>query len=199
MENSKKTLLAYENNVNQYIENTPKKVEGEYKEAIDKFLSLISYNDKILELGSAGGRDADYIEKQGFKVERTDGAEGFIKYQSNLGKSIKKLDLLDFDLPPETYNLIFAHAVLLHFNKETCNTIIEKLLVGIKTGGYFAFSIKAGSGNGWSNHKIDGDRFYQYWTMDEISHLLNKLNLKIITLKTMTNGKWLYCIIQKLK
>lgn len=51
VDSNKKTIDSYENKINEYIEGTPKEVTGSLKLWIDKTLSTISKNAKIIEIG----------------------------------------------------------------------------------------------------------------------------------------------------
>ena len=93
-----------------YISRTPHKVKGVFKEYIDDFLSRITRDADILKIGSATGRDANYIEKQGYHVYRTDITKAFIEHQKNLGKHIDVFDALTGDLK-KPFDLIIATAV----------------------------------------------------------------------------------------
>jgi GNAT superfamily N-acetyltransferase len=66
------TLQSYESQINAYIEKTPPQVEGVFKRWIDATLTRVQQDAHIIEIGSAFGRDAAYIESKGFTVERTD-------------------------------------------------------------------------------------------------------------------------------
>jgi hypothetical protein len=62
---------------------------------------------KIIEVGTAFGRDASYIENQGYKVERTDATEGFVDWLNQNGHPARVFNLIsdDFD---NNYDLVFA-------------------------------------------------------------------------------------------
>ena len=71
-DNQTVTLNTYELNAQNYIDRTPSSIEGDYKQYLDNFLSCVGKEAKILEIGSAVGRDADYIDSKGYSVTRTD-------------------------------------------------------------------------------------------------------------------------------
>lgn len=78
--NYQQTLASYEDNVVAYIEGTPQEVSGDVKKWIDETLNGLPVTSKILEVGSAFGRDASYIESKGCSVQRSDATIGFIDY-----------------------------------------------------------------------------------------------------------------------
>ncbi len=73
------TLQSYEQGVSEYISGTAAETNGSIKAWIDNFLDLLPLNAHIIEIGSAFGRDAQYIESCGFSVKRTDATIGFVK------------------------------------------------------------------------------------------------------------------------
>ena len=80
------TLKTYEDGTQKYIDDTRSEVIGEFKTHIDNALAKINKNANILEIGTATGRDADYIESKGYTVTRTDIVEGFLDYQRQQDK-----------------------------------------------------------------------------------------------------------------
>ena len=64
--NNDVTLQSYDSRVNEYQGGTVNQVSGVFKNWIDETLHLLQPGAKILEIGSALGRDAHYIESFGF-------------------------------------------------------------------------------------------------------------------------------------
>jgi hypothetical protein len=78
MDDNDLTLLSYEGHTNDYMAANKPITEGNLKEWVDRVLSFVPKGSRILELGSAYGRDADYIELAGYKVVRTDAVKNFV-------------------------------------------------------------------------------------------------------------------------
>ena len=87
------TLAVYETSVQKYIDGTPSVVDGHVKTWIDETLALVPQNARILEIGTATGRDADYIEAQGYYVERTDATKAFVALQREQGHEARELNV----------------------------------------------------------------------------------------------------------
>ena len=66
---NKKTIQSYESSINEYIQNTPIKHGAVVEDWINKSIQALNPDAKILEIGSAHGRDAKIIEEKGFYVE----------------------------------------------------------------------------------------------------------------------------------
>lgn len=165
------TLRSYEARVAEYVEGTASEVAGEGKVWIDAILAGLPVEALIVELGSAFGRDAAYIASKGFDVECTDAVEGFVAKLHSRGFRARHFNLLsdEFD---RGYDLIFANAVLLHFNRSEFAFVLKKLIGSLNSGGRCAFSLKRGKGEAWSEAKIGAPRYFCYWERDELQPIL---------------------------
>ncbi len=193
------TVQSYDAHIQEYIDGTPQVVEGFVKNWIDAVLTDLPKDVRILEFGSAFGRDADYIESKGYAVERTDVTPGFVSLLQSQGHSARILNAISDELDGP-YNLVFADAVLLHFNRDETQTVISKVFDALSDNGRFAFSLKQGNGESWSEDKLGAPRYFCYWTKDGIEPLLKQAgfsNLKISDDHNGSTAKWLHIIATK--
>ena len=189
------TIQTYEENWQNYIDGTVSDVTGEYKDWIDEVLSYVDKDSEMFEVGSATGRDADYIESLGFQITRSDVVESFVSYQKSLGKEMFKFDLLSDTFRYE-YDLIYTNAVLLHFNPEELVTVLENVKNGLKSGGLLAFTTKAGNSEEFSSHKMNKPRYFKYWQVVEIENILTDLGFKTKVFKQSSDLKWILGIVK---
>ncbi len=185
--NNRKTLAAYESGVNKYVAAMTPTVQGSVKLWIDTGLSLLPVHAKILEIGSAHGRDADYIESKGFIVERTDATQSFVDYLVSKGRKARLLNALTDDYGG-SYDMIYANAVMLHFTQKEFSDVLQRIQKALAPDGLLTFSVKIGNGSGWSNSKLDAPRFYTYWQEEPLKKFLEMHNFKIIYWKEATSG-----------
>lgn len=188
-----RTLRSYEAHVQNYIGATPASVAGAMRDWIDTAVSGLPATAKILELGSGGGRDAAYLARKGFSVDCTDAAAGFVAHLRTLGFAARRLDIL-MDTPGEDYDLILANAVLLHFGRDDFVFILEKLRGALAPGGRFAFSLKTGDGEEWSERKIGAPRFFCYWRREMLGPLLEAAGFATWRIGETQPADWLYVI-----
>lgn len=165
-------MESYEKGAEEYFyrksENNP------YSEWIDAALEKVGSEAKILEIGSGNGWLSDYVEAEGYQVERTDGVEAFVKYQKEKGKNAFKLNLFEDNLKHEYYDLILAASVFHHFTREQFSLILEKMFQGLTPGGYLAFRTKKGESDGLAD-SYEGLRvYYCYWTEEPLREALEK-------------------------
>lgn len=192
-ENQNITLNAYENNMDAYLKNTPNKVTDFQKVFLEKIISLTPIDSKILEVGSAVGRDADYFEDRGYKILRTDVVHSFIQYQLQKGKNVSKFNVIN-DKLDEKFDLILAFAVFLHFNSEEFISALANVKYHLHKNGSFAFSLKNGRGEEYSDHKMNQQRFFKYWSPNEITSALESNGFYVYYLNSVADGKWIHCI-----
>jgi SAM-dependent methyltransferase len=196
------TVQSYDAHIQDYIDGTPQLVEGFLQGWIDKVLADLPRDAKILEIGSAFGRDADYIEGRGYKVERTDVTSGFVRLLQEKGHEARLLNALVDDLGGG-YDLLFADAVLLHFTRDETKSVIDKAYSALSNNGRFAFSLKNGEGEEWSDTKLNAPRYFCYWTKETIQPLLEQAgftSLQITDDCTATVGskaEWIHIVAVK--
>ena len=197
---NQETLNSYENNVNHYINRTLHEVSGGVKKWIDLALSDLPTEAKILEFGSAFGRDAAYIISKGYAVECTDATSGFVAHLKEHGFSARLHNAITDPLSDD-HDLIIANAVLLHFTRQETALVLAKVFSALKKNGRFAFSLKQGKGESWSDEKIDAPRFFCYWEQKEIESLLENTRFSKWTIDDdgtgHGNAKWLHIIAYK--
>lgn len=175
------TLTTYEASVQEYVDGTATDVTGVTKTWIDKTLSLLPQEARILEVGSAFGRDAHYIESKGYRLERTDATQGFVDLLKNRGYTARLLNILT-DPIEGSYDLLFANAVFLHFRIEELEIVIKKIHQALNSEGLLSFSVKHGEGEEWSSSKVGRPRFFHYWQKDSIITFLKNHGFEVLEL-----------------
>lgn len=165
------TVDSYNQAVIKYINTSPQVVDGDIKVWIDKNLEKLGREPKILEIGSGTGKDADYFASKGFAMELTDASQGFVEHLIKTGKKSRLLNALTDDLGMG-YDMIFADAVFLHFNRGQLDLVLKKVYAALKLDGRLVFSLKAGSGEETTERKLDMPRYFCFWGADEIEVVL---------------------------
>lgn len=195
---NQRTLQSYERRVQAYVDGVPQEVSGGVKNWIERALEGLPKDAKIIEIGSASGRDARYIEGRGFSVERTDATHGFVELLKQEGYEARDFNILT-DSFESQYDLIFADAVLLHFSREELELALEKVRDALTPVGRFAFSLIQGRGETWSEGRLGAPRYFCYWTEPQIKEVLERLGFANITVREGEFGenssRWLFLII----
>lgn len=199
-ETNQRTIDSYNGHIQEYIDVTPQEVPDPVKSWIDASVSGLPLDARIIEIGSAFGRDAAYIESLGYSVERTDASEGFVVWLQQHGYSARKLNAISDELTGP-YDLVFADAVLLHFTSQEMTDVLSKVYSALSDNGRLSFSLKQGEGESWSEDKLGAPRFFCYWTRDQLELLLQKTGFMRIQIEDDSLGqngtKWLHVVAAK--
>ena len=93
--------------------------------------------------------------------------------------------MLKIDFPKETFDGIWAQAVLLHLKRKDLPKALKKFHKILKKNGVLHFTLREGKGEAYVRDEISNDekRFYTYFSRSEIKNLLKKQGFKIILFK----------------
>ena len=167
---NQQTLQSYESSTAAFIARaTSRQTSPKAKEWLDLSLRGLAPDASILEIGSAGGRDALYIKSQGYKVQCSDAAAGFVSHLQEQGHEAFLADTVT-----RTYDFIFANAVLLHFTRLETELVLEKIINALTPKGRFSFTLKAGEGEKWADNLNGTPRYFCFWNTRDIQSLLTQ-------------------------
>ncbi len=165
LDKNKKTVEAYDKNPQFYADKFDS--YGIRIEDIDRALKLNeSRSNKVLELGSGSGRDAEYIISKVGKDNYVgiDASAGLVdiarKKNPEATFHVKDMRLFD-DVTPETLGIVFSFASVLHVNREELAELIEKCHKWLKIGGILFISTKYGEYRELEIENL-GDKKYYY-------------------------------------
>src|SRR3989344_3181442 len=147
------------------------KQDNWWVEGTNKFVSLLKPNSLVLDAGCGAGNKSKYLIGKGLKVDG-----------------------------------IFMQAVLLHIHKKDAKKTIKKLLDKLKLGGYLYIAVKEKKSGGADEEiKTENDygypyeRFFSYFTLDEIKNLMKELELEISyeNISSFGHTRWIQVIGKK--
>jgi len=138
----------------------------------------------ILDVGCGGGRDSKFFTKKGLEVIGTDISDVLI---AEARKQVPKAqficqDILKLNFPKDSFDGIWANAILLHLRRKSIPGILKRFFKILKPGGIVHIRVKKGTGEGFVKEKLSGwsERFYTYFSKSEIQTLLKNAGFKII-------------------
>lgn len=127
---------------------------------------------RVLEIGSAGGRDAVMLESLGLTVDRTDITPAFVEALRAAGHDARVVDPLVDDLGSDLDG-VWANAVLLHLNRPEMAIVLRRLRDAVRPGGRMFCTLKVGDGDGWSRHgNVAGARHFTFWREPDLRAVL---------------------------
>lgn len=190
------TLKTYEREYENYIKKTSQDMNNGHGRYLDRFMSFLKKDDILLEVGSGSGRDADYIESQGFSLLRSEVVHPFIEYQRKQGKEVVFFDVIEGDLH-QRFDGILAKAVFLHFNKEQFAKALANVKKHLVDGGIFALTLMNGEGERYSSHKTESPRYFHYWRKEAVEKYLQDEGFEILFSGFTQGEKWIDLILRK--
>jgi SAM-dependent methyltransferase len=167
-----RTISAYDQYAQRYIDQTTREVTGAAKEWLDRAVAGVQRGARILELGSASGRDAAYLRDLGYQVRCTDATPAFVAALRARGIAASQLNAITDDLPGDL-DVVLADAVLLHFTRREFTAVTAKVRRALRPGGRFAFTVKLGDGEDWSSARLGAPRFFCYWREPRVRVVLS--------------------------
>ena len=200
------TIDAYNRQAGEYIIKTPPNhnlpSHQWLKQWIDKVLTHVKPNGKVLEVGSATPRDARYIRQHGFAVQCSDAADSFLTHLSKQGEAPIKLNIVK-DKIKEKYDLIFTNAALPHLTDEQFEIALDNIYNGLNEYGILAFNLKEGEGEAWINEKFTEKRYINYWHTANAQRIVENHGFHIVSIDDKIKGDlpshlWIHIIAQKI-
>lgn len=195
------TAETYKRYFEKFIERTKgiDEPNADIKKWIDDFLGHLPHGGTIVEIGSAFGRDADYMRLHGFHVQCTDIAPLALEKLKSKGYEAELYDARN--APPvdwqRRFDGYFANAVLLHLTDEAFKTALEYAYDMLKHGGIAAFSVKIGEGDEVSTRKMDAPRYFRYYHRPELETIISALPFDILQLDYTSDENWIVAILRK--
>ena len=172
------TVEAYDASAAAYRDGTADVSEVDHA-AIAAFVAAVGPGGRVLEVGSAAGRDARLLEDAGVSVRRTDVTPGFVALMRADGFVADVVDpltddLADPDRPGTPYDGVWASASLLHVDRHDLPEVLRRLAESTRPGGHLRMWLKEGDGSAWSRHgHVAGPRRFTYWRAGPLREVLD--------------------------
>lgn len=168
---------------------------------IDVVTTVVPPGAQILEIGSGPGIHAEYLEKLGFSVQRTEASSGLLNHLVSTGVAVVKLNILTDPIAGE-FDLIFANAVIHHFEPVDLPRVLRKMHSALRNKGIAALSTKQGEGETWETEKLELPRYFRLMTAPELQANLLEAGFSSVETRAgiigSTGQPWLTAIAHKL-
>ncbi len=214
---NKQTLEVYQKVARGYLKSTKlandiykenaERSKKELHDFINKTFKDLPKGSKVLEVGSADGENAKYIQKLGFDVTPSDIADDFLNAIKRNGLSPIKFNLLEDDFK-DMYQAIFCWRVFVHFTKKDSLKALKRSYNALENNGIFILSVinreckKVDSE--WMDfpdvYHLGENRYFNYYSKEEMDKIISKTNFKITNYydTVAENGiKWLVYVLKK--
>ncbi len=143
----------------------------------DDFAALLKREGKrtILELGSGPGHDGRYFQELGFEILCTDLSPEHVRLCQEKGLEARVMDNTQMDLPPVSYDAVYAMNSLLHLPKKDLPTVLDNIKRVLKPGGLFFLGVYGGiDSEGYHDDDVyEPKRFFALYSDDNLKQILD--------------------------
>lgn len=181
-----------DNNISSEVIKTYDKIAKNYsiskadinlvKNHLDNFIKYIK-NGKIFDVGCGHGRDAKYLEDNGFNVTGIDLSENMLniaRINSPKSKFIK-MDMKDLsNIQNNFLDRIWSCASLLTIPKSQVKNILFNFNRILKESGIIFISVKEGSEEGYFIGENNIKKYYTNYNKDELCKIIKDCGFKIL-------------------
>jgi len=123
-----------------------------------KFIKSMPNSARILDCGCGPGQDSEVFAKLGFNVIGIDITPEFIDMAARRvpGASFIQMDMREINLPPDTFDGVWASFSLLHIHQADVPKVLCNLKNILKTNGKIMIALHRGPKTNWVTANISG-------------------------------------------
>lgn len=135
---------------------------------------------KILDLGCGPGRDLVAFKGQGHTVIGLDATPAFVEMARQAsGCEVWQQSFLSLDLPPETFDGIFANASLLHVPRDQMVRVLRDVWRSLVVEGALMMSMGRGDWEGYTARET-GYRYVVAWEYETLAPCVEQAGFEIV-------------------
>lgn len=190
------TIQEYNRTAEAYAERDQWKIVIPFAERFMEYLP----GNRVLDLGCGPGHHLKWFTGNGLDATGVDLAAAFVRIaRRNVPQAtVKQMDCRNLDFEDESFDGVWANAVLLHLKKEDATAAVEEMRRVLRPDGVVFISVKQGSGERFVER--DGmERFFSFYREEEVKTLLEDADLKIIAFEKVETDRtvWLDVFARK--
>jgi SAM-dependent methyltransferase len=144
----------------------------------DQFAALLLQEQKqtLLELGAGPGIDGRYFQEMGLDVLCTDLSPEMVRLCRAKGLKAQVMDNSQFDLPPASFDAVYAMNSLLHLPKSDLPAVLRSIQTVLKPDGLFFIGVYGGVEREgiWEEDDYDPKRFFAFYPDDQLKQILTQ-------------------------
>lgn len=141
----------------------------------DRFLDAMPKGGQVLDLGCGPGHYARDMARAGLQVTATDAVPAMVKLAAKHPGVTAQCATFHDITGRDQYDGIWANFSLLHAPRADMPHHLAALHTALKSDGLFHIGLKTGTGS--KRDKID--RLYTYYTLTELTDMLNKAGFTV--------------------
>lgn len=199
-EQIKKALETYDKYAKKYADYTYSKL---MQFQLNRFISMLPKNSKILDIGSGSGRDAQYFYDYNLDVTSIDISENMLKEAKKRVKGVKfiKMDMRNLEFNDNSFDGIWIMASLSDIErKESLDTLTGFSRI-LRKEGIVYIAVKEGTTEEVISKPQynNAPRYYTFYTQVELEEKLKKAGFSILNAQTSEDQgtKWVEIFAKK--
>lgn len=175
--------------------------EGRWKTVIpvmQDFMNYLSPDDRVLDLGCGPGQDTEILKEHGYRAIGADLSWGMLKQarQHTTGEFIQA-DMRFLPISDGYFDAVWMCASLLHLPRTEAPRALSEANRILRKNGIIHVSLKEGKGEKLKTNL--GERYFTYYTVDEIRTLVDNSGFTIQheDINTYRDEGWIALIMSK--
>ena len=173
-----RTLVHYEQHAQSYWEGTRDHDVSQNIAALLQHIHAPPPFD-LLDFGCGPGRDLNTFQALGHRAIGLEGAPSVAAMaRAHSGCDVLVQSFLNLELPPESFDGVYANAVLFHVPSQVLPTVLRQLHACLRPGGVLFSSNPRGDGQeGWNGERYGAFHDWPTWRalvtaagFDELDH-----------------------------
>lgn len=199
-EQIKKALETYNKFAKIYADHTSNKI---LQFQLNKFISLLPKDPKVLDVGAGTGRDLKYFKEEGINAIGIDVSEGLIKEAKKRNNiEIQNMDFRKTTFKDESFDGLWCMAALSDISRSEVPETLKEFNRILKKEGIIYIAVKEGTEEKLMKKSRYGNeaRFYSFYKQAELELLLKESNFEIINGLTSQDSltSWVEIFAKKL-
>jgi ubiquinone/menaquinone biosynthesis C-methylase UbiE len=186
-ESFESTIAWYDTHAAQYAEAGASYADPNH---IRKFVEMVTPGGRVLDAGCGAGRDTVLLSEQGLHVVGLDISDGLLAYARHRFPELEFVhgDLRKLQFGNESFDGVWSNTSIVHLETvEEVDQALSEMNRVLVTGGTLHIVVKSQTGKDKTAvvaDKLSGhNRFFQYFTQDELHRLLVKAEFEIVSLE----------------
>lgn len=176
------TLNSYQATAQQFADNV---ADLSPVGSIEKLMSLLLPNPRVIDIGCGSGRDAKIFHSLGAQVVGIDFCPNLLEIAKKQAPDVdfQLMDIESLDFPDSSFDAAWAACSLVHLAKHSLPSVLSKIYDILDDDGYFYLSIKQGTNEVLEkDERYEGEviKFWSYYQADELKTLLETAGFSIL-------------------
>lgn len=168
-----------------------------------ELIQKLQPGSRILDLGCGLAQDTRFLGRKGFQAVGLDLSVRLLDWarKKSAGTPLIRADIRMLPIRMNSFDTIWAAAVLVHLTKSDVGTLLKALRLTMRADARFGGTFTFGTRNGLLKGNWLPGRFFSRWQKEELAQTVRGAGFEIENLRVVLNqerkGRWLNLIARK--